>query len=216
MTLSCLRPHHTPVHRQKWTESFQEAKTPDGSSVIWDLNPSKASLSVSLPSNVAAAAYWEKNKNRNTWSTAWIAKKVWKLKLAGKTSILENVKEQEMIALGNVVFGIGALVHCIQDTKKVPRHINKNLLFNYFFFQDWFWLWWLISLIFSLKYALRIFQLLNWKWKLTNYFLFIISAVIIFSLKYALRVSFFFKNEMLFLVLVHARQGEGWLTISFC
>jgi len=39
----------TPVHRQKWRESFQEAKVPAESSVKRDLNSCRAILSVSFP-----------------------------------------------------------------------------------------------------------------------------------------------------------------------
>jgi len=74
-------------------------KTLDGSLVMWDLNQSKASLSVTLPRKAAVAACFRENENRNTRNTVWIAGKVWKLKLAEKISILENVKHQRMIPL---------------------------------------------------------------------------------------------------------------------
>lgn len=44
----CRRPHETPCHRQNWILSFQELKTPNGSSIL-ALKSSKANLSVSLP-----------------------------------------------------------------------------------------------------------------------------------------------------------------------
>ena len=70
-------------------------------------------MSVSFPSIVAAVAYLRVDENRNT---AWVASKVWELKLIGKISILENVKEQEMTPLTNVVFGIGQSLRGIGHT----------------------------------------------------------------------------------------------------
>jgi len=49
VTLWCLRPQVTPVHWQKWWESFQEANVPAELSVKRDLNCCRAILSVSFP-----------------------------------------------------------------------------------------------------------------------------------------------------------------------
>ena len=64
MTLWCLSPQVTPTHWQKWKDSFQEARTLRGLSIIWYLNSSSASLSVSFES-VVAKENFETDKERN-------------------------------------------------------------------------------------------------------------------------------------------------------
>ena len=52
----CRLPQVTPFHMQKWTEWFQELKARLGSSDIWSLKASRASLSVSFVKGVRDCA----------------------------------------------------------------------------------------------------------------------------------------------------------------
>ena len=69
VTFWCWRPQVTPLHWQKWTDSFHDLMIPRGSSVILALKSSKASRYVSFPSIA-----WVAKPKHMRRKTAWIQK----------------------------------------------------------------------------------------------------------------------------------------------
>lgn len=55
LTRWCLRPHVTPRHSHKWSESFHELRAWKGSSIILSLKASRESRSVSFREGVEVA-----------------------------------------------------------------------------------------------------------------------------------------------------------------